>query len=309
MSKNKKKASDIVFTAVLLLLMLIGIAVFLYPSFSSWWNERTQTRVIESYNKAVGELDTSEKDSILARAAEYNAALSALSDPLSDYEEIPDYNSILDITGTGIMGYIDIPKIGVHLPVYHGTSPEVLNVAVGHLQGSSLPIGGTGSHSVISAHRGLPSAKLFTELDQLTEDDRFSITILDEVLTYEIDQISVVLPHERDLLRAEPGRDLVTLMTCTPYGINTHRLLVRGRRIDDIPEEENVRKVRIPADAVLVDETDSLLVITVPLAILLIAFWLTGGRHRYKKHISEYSVMDITEINIKDGGKSDSQDK
>ena len=307
MSKNKKKASDIVFTAVLVLLMLIGIAVFLYPSFSSWWNERTQTRVIESYNKAVGELDTSEKNGILARAGEYNAALAALSDPLSDYGQIPDYDSILDVTGTGIMGYIDIPKISVHLPVYHGTSPEVLNVAVGHLQGSSLPIGGTGTHSVISAHRGLPSAKLFTELDRLTEDDRFSITILDEVLTYEIDQISVVLPYERDLLRAEPDRDLVTLMTCTPYGINTHRLLVRGHRIDDIPEEdETVRKIRIPADAVLVDDTDSLLVITVPLAVMLIAFWLTGGRRREKKHISDYSVMDITDIkdrNIKDGEK------
>lgn len=239
---------------------------------------------------------------MLERASEYNAALSALNDPLSEYEQIPDYDSILDITGTGIMGYIDIPKISVHLPVYHGTSPEVLNVAVGHLQGTSIPIGGIGTHSVISAHRGLPSAKLFTELDKLTEDDRFSITILDEVLTYEIDQISVVLPHERDLLRADPEKDLVTLMTCTPYGINTHRLLVRGRRIDDIPESsEDVRKVRIPADAVLVDDTDSLLVITVPLALLLIVFWLTGGRRGEKRKITEQSVMEITEI--KEGEK------
>ncbi|MBR3417258.1 MAG: class C sortase [Oscillospiraceae bacterium] len=294
---KKKKASDILLTALLVLIMLTGIAVFLYPPFSSWWNDRTQTRIIEEYNKAVGVLDTSQKDEMLDQAHAYNAALASLADPMSQYEALTDYSGVLNIPGTGIIGYIDIPKIGVHLPVYHGTSAEVLNVAVGHLEGTSLPVGGKGSHAVISAHRGLPSAKLFSDLDQLTEDDQFSISVLDDIFTYEVDQINVVRPYETELLRPEPDKDLVTLMTCTPYGINTHRLLVRGHRIDTVISEEEdegdetVRRVRIPADAILVDQMISLPFVIVPLVIVLIIYWTITGRRGKKRYLSAYTLQ------------------
>lgn len=293
---KKKKASDILLTALLVLIMLTGIGIFLYPAFSSWWNTRTQTKVIDNYNKAVGVLDTSQKDEMLSSAHAYNEALAALQNPMSQYESLTDYNSVLRIPGTGVIGYIDIPKIGVHLPVYHGTSPEVLNVAVGHLEGTSLPVGGKGSHAVISAHRGLPSAKLFSDLDQLTEDDQFSISVLDDIFTYEVDQINVVRPYEMELLRPEPDMDLVTLMTCTPYGINTHRLLVRGRRIHIAPgeepdaEDEAARRVRIPADAILVDQMLSLPFIIVPLVVILIVYWTVTGRRGRKRYLSAYTL-------------------
>ena len=299
---KKKKASDILLTALLVLIMLTGIAIFLYPAFSSWWNDRTQTKIIEDYNKAVGVLDTSQKDEMFSQAHAYNAALAALTDPLSQYETLTAYGTVLKIPGTSIIGYLDIPKIGVHLPVYHGTSPEVLNVAVGHLEGTSLPVGGKGSHAVISAHRGLPSAKLFTELDQLTEDDQFSISVLDEIFTYEVDQINVVRPYEMDLLRPEPDKDLVTLMTCTPYGINTHRLLVRGHRIDTLITEnedeadETVRRVRIPADAILVDQMISLPFIIVPLIIVLIIYWTVTGRRAEKRYFSAYTLQKDLDV-------------
>ena len=294
---KKKKASDILLTALLVLIMLAGIAIFLYPAFSSWWNDRTQTKIIEEYNNAVGVLDTSQKDEMLDQAHAYNAALASLADPMSQYEALTDYSGVLNIPGTGIIGYIDIPKIGVHLPVYHGTSPEVLNVAVGHLEGTSLPVGGKGSHAVISAHRGLPSAKLFSDLDQLTEDDQFSISVLDDIFTYEVDQINVVRPYETELLRPEPDKDLVTLMTCTPYGINTHRLLVRGHRIDTVISEEEdegdetVRRVRIPADAILVDQMISLPFVIVPLVIVLIIYWTITGRRGKKRYLSAYTLQ------------------
>ena len=301
---NKKKASDILITAALLLIMLAGIAILLYPAFSSWWNERTQSRVIDHYNQAVGSLDTSEKEKLLEQARAYNDSLSALPDPLSDYGQLSDYGTVLKIAGTEIIGYIDIPKIGVHLPIYNGTSPEVLNVAVGHLEGTSLPVGGKGCHAVISAHRGLPSAKLFTELDKLTEDDQFSISVLDDIFTYEVDQINVIRPYEMSLLRAEPGKDLVTLMTCTPYGINTHRLLVRGHRIDTVPAEEDaedgetVRKVRIPADAIPADELNSMLFIVLPLALILLIYWYCSGKSGGKHYPSVYLVLK--ELDAKD---------
>lgn len=298
---RKKKASEILLTFALVLIMLLGIAIFLYPAFSNWWNEQRQSRVINDYNKAVSGLGAAEKDAMLERAHAYNSALAELHDPFAEHEMIPDYSNILDIPGTGIIGYIDIPKIGVHLPVYHGTSPEVLNIAVGHLEGTSLPVGGAGCHSVISAHRGLPSAKLFTELDKLTEDDQFSISILDDIFTYEVDKISVVLPYEMDALRPEPGKDLVTLMTCTPYGINTHRLLVRGSRIDTVPAEDedaDVHRVRIPADAILIDNLTALPFLIVPLAVILVIYWSLSGKRRGKRYHSAYTVqkqLDKTE--------------
>lgn len=291
--KRKIKITDIAITLFFVCVMLIGISVVIYPYFSSWWNERTQTKVIEQYEQSVGELDNSEKEKLFEKAHAYNSDLGKLQNPMKEFDEIPGYSTILDITGTGIIGYIDIPKIDVHLPIYHGTSPEVLNIAVGHLQGTSLPVGGEGTHAVISAHSGLPSAKLFSSIDQLTEDDRFTISVLDEVLTYEVEDYAVVRPSEADKIQAVPGRDLVTLLTCTPYGINTHRLLVRAHRIDTITDEDSVRKIRVPADAVLVENISSMPFIIIPTIILLILYWTLKGKTKSKRYLSSYTCKNI----------------
>lgn len=276
-------------TALIIIMLVTGLGLTIYPSFSNWWNARLQTRAIIKYDQAVSQMNNSEKELIMAKAEEYNRRLAEFGDPLGKPKEIEGYDDILDITGTGIMGYITIPKINVYLPVYHGTSAEVLNIAVGHLQGTSLPIGGNSRHAVISAHRGLPSAKLFTDIDQLVEDDTFTITILDEVLTYEIDQIETILPYETEKLRICPDMDCVTLMTCTPYGINTHRLLVRGRRIDTVYP----RNVRVPADAVMVDDMTVWSAIVVFVLLLLLIWWIISGKMRNSKHFSQEKIYDI----------------
>lgn len=258
-------------------ILIIGICIILYPSFSSWWNARVQSQAISNYDKAVSDLGSDEKKKLFERAERYNRELAELPAPFSDYNTIEGYERILDITGTGIMGYITIPKINVYLPIYHGTSPEVLNIAVGHLQGSTLPIGGKSRHSVISAHRGLPSSRLFTDIDQLVEDDVFTITILDEIYTYSVDSIQVVLPTELDSLNIIPDEDNVTLMTCTPYGINTHRLLVKAHRTDtSAPPQE--AEVRVPADAIPIDEMNCIPFIIAAVVLLLILYWVIQGR-------------------------------
>ncbi|MFR6587138.1 MAG: class C sortase [Ruminococcus sp.] len=213
-----KKKRNVISTAILVVLLLVGLSVMLYPTVSDWWNSRVQTRAIATYNQSVEQMDTGDKERLLMEAHSYNATLSHLTAPFTNWEDAGNYDKILDISGTGIMGYISIPKIQVELPIYHGTSAEVLNVAVGHLQGSSFPVGGENTHAVISAHRGLPSAKLFSDLDQLVEGDTFTVTILDEVLTYEVEKIFIVKPDELDKLAIIPGGDYVTLMTCTTTG-------------------------------------------------------------------------------------------
>ena len=274
--KNKR---SLIVNILLVTALVAGLCIMIYPSFSNWWNSQKQSRAIAIYDQAVSNMDRADKEKLFERARKYNSELAKLSSPLSDYKSISGYDDILDITGTGIIGYIEIPKINTYLPIYHGTSPEVLNVAVGHLEGTSLPIGGKGCHSVISAHRGLPSAKLFTDIDQLTENDTFRITVLDEVLDYEVDEIATVLPYEMDRLAAVPVKDLVTLMTCTPYGINTHRLLVRAHRIDT----EQPHTVKVLADAIPVDEIKVLPFIVTPVLICLILFWVFTGRREKKK--------------------------
>ena len=274
--KNKR---SLIVNILLVTALVAGLGIMIYPSFSNWWNSNKQSRAIAIYDQAVSSMDRADKEKQLERARKYNSELAKLSAPLSEYESISGYDDILDITGTGIIGYIEIPKINTYLPIYHGTSPEVLNVAVGHLEGTSLPIGGKGCHSVISAHRGLPLAKLFTDIDQLTENDTFRITVLDEVLDYEVDEIATVLPYEMDRLAAVPDKDLVTLMTCTPYGINTHRLLVRAHRIDT----EQPHTVKVLADAIPVDEIKVLPFIVTPVLICLILFWVFTGRRDKKK--------------------------
>ncbi len=223
-------------TPILILVFLSGLVVLLYPAFSDWWNSRVQSRAIVNYDAVVADLSQEDYDAEFARADAYNEALGRLSSPLVNYDRLEGYEDILNAAGNGIMGYIEIPAIDVKLPIYHGTSDAVLNVAVGHLEGTSLPVGGKSVHCVLSGHRGLPSAKLFTNLDKLAEGDTFTITVLNRLLTYEVDQILVVEPEETEELAVVEGEDYVTLLTCTPYGINTHRLLVRGRRIENAAE-------------------------------------------------------------------------
>ena len=227
-------------TILLVLIFFVGLAVMLYPTISDYINQRNQTRVVNSYAQQVDGLSDADYTAYFDAADVFNQEIAADPDALYHADRFSTYSTTLDVTGTGIMGYITIPRIGVELPIYHGTSDAVLQVAAGHLEGTSLPVGGESTHAVISAHRGLPSAKLFTHLDRLEVGDTFTITVLDRELTYEVDKISIVLPTEVDELKVVDGKDYVTLMTCTPYGINTHRLLVRGHRIPLETVEETV---------------------------------------------------------------------
>lgn len=286
-----KKKRDVLVTVIFVFIFFLGLGIMLYPAFSNWWNSRLQSRAISNYDRAVAQLDNSAKERLLEIAEEYNKALSELNDPLGSYNEIKGYEQVLDITGTGIMGYISIPKVNINLPIYHGTSPEVLNIAVGHLQGTTIPIGGKGRHAVISAHRGLPSAKLFTDIDQLIEDDTFTITILDEVLTYEVDDIKVVLPSDTSNLNIIPDMDYVTLMTCTPYGINTHRLLVRAHRITVETIENEEHNIRVPADAVQTDQFEAVSMLIIPAFILLVLYWVISGKKGQSRKIDK-SIID-----------------
>ena len=226
------------------LIFLAGLSLLLYPTFSEYWNSYRQSRAIASYTKEIANIDTEQYDEYLKAAREYNDKIWDRSNiyVLSE-EEKAEYEGMLNMSGNGIMGYVEIPKIKCSLPIYHGTEESVLQIAIGHLDWSSLPIGGESTHSVLSGHRGLPSAKLFTDLDKMVEGDLFHIRVLNEVLTYEVDQIKVVLPEETEDLHIIEGEDYCTLFTCTPYGINTHRLLVRGHRvatIETVDEDGNV---------------------------------------------------------------------
>ena len=289
-----KKKRNVISTAILVVLLLVGLSVMLYPTVSDWWNSRVQTRAIATYNQSVEQMDTKER--LLMEAHSYNATLSHLTAPFTNWEDAGNYGKILDISGTGIMGYISIPKIQVELPIYHGTSAEVLNVAVGHLQGSSFPVGGENTHAVISAHRGLPSAKLFSDLDQLVEGDTFTVTILDEVLTYEVEKIFIVKPDELDKLAIIPGGDYVTLMTCTPYGVNSHRLLVRAHRVDTVYPHN----VKVAADAVQLDSMSVVPFIAAPLFVGLLVFWIVSSR-RQKTRSRRELLAKLKEPEKKEG--------
>lgn len=216
---------------------LVGICILLYPAFSDFWNSKTQSRAITNYESVLENLKPEDYAAIFENAHNYNKALYETEYPLMDYVNVPGYYDTLCITDNDMIGYIKIERIGVELPIYHGTSDEVLNKGVGHLMGSSLPVGGENTHCVMSAHRGLPSSKLFTDLDRLEKGDTFQIVVLNQVLTYQVDQIKVVTPTEIEDLQIIEGGDYCTLFTCTPYGINTHRLLVRGIRIETIKEK------------------------------------------------------------------------
>ena len=274
----KKKKGGLI-NGLLVLVLAAGLSLLLYPSVSNYWNSFHQTRAIAGYAGQVAELDDERYKALWDEAEAYNRSLSGRENGFTLTEEQKAlYESLLDPAGLGIMGYIEIPEIGVSLPIYHGTSDSVLQVAVGHLDWSSLPVGGEGSHCVLSGHRGLPSARLFTDLDQLKEDDRFLLRVLDEVLTYEVDQILIVEPQQTGTLLAVSGKDYCTLVTCTPYGINTHRLLVRGHRVEN---EAEAKTVRVTADAIQLEPLLVAAVLAVPvLLILLILLVLPGGGRR-----------------------------
>ena len=216
-------------------MLFIGVCGLLYPSVSQYWNSKTQTRAVENYQAILDSLKKEDYTAFFQAAEEYNSALYGLEDHLRDYRLLEGYEEILNVSGNGIMGYVAIQKLGVELPVYHGISTEVLNIACGHLEGTSFPVGGENTHCILSAHRGLPHAKLFTDLDKMELGDTFTVTVLDRTVTYQVDQIKVVRPNEIDDVRIIEGQDHCTLLTCTPYGINSHRLLVRGTRIENAP--------------------------------------------------------------------------
>ena len=235
-------------TFFLILVMLTGAGIMAYPTFADWWNSFHQSRAVASYIQTVDTMDTEEYDRIIREAEAYNRKVAETGTLWNMSEEDhAEYERQLKIEGTDIMGYIDIDKVKIHLPIYHGTDEAVLQVAIGHLEDTSLPIGGSGSHCVLSGHRGLPSAKLFTDIDRLVEGDIFVLTVLNHVATYEVDQILTVLPNEMESLAITPGQDYCTLVTCTPYGVNTHRLLIRGHRIPNIDKpKQNMPLPAIP---------------------------------------------------------------
>ena len=275
----KKKSSNFI-TVLLVLILLVGLSLLLYPSVSDYWNSFHQSRAIASYSDIVANMDDDKYAEIWDAAADYNASLldRANSYLLSDAQE-ETYKQLLNVSGDGVMGYIEIPSIQCSLPVYHGTAESVLQIAVGHLEWTSLPVGGESTHCVLSGHRGLPSAKLFTNLDKLVVGDVFMLRVLDEVLTYEVDQILIVEPQETAELQIVEGQDYCTLVTCTPYGINTHRLLVRGHRIDNIPE---AKVVHVTADAVQIEPMIVAPIAAIPMLLVLFVA-LMIPKHKKRK--------------------------
>ena len=266
-------------TIILLLVLVIGLSLVLYPTFSDWWNSMHQSRAVASYVEQVANIDDEQYAHLWNDAWDYNRTLLGRHNnyKLSE-EQKAKYNSILDIGSLGIMGYIEIPNIGITLPIYHGTDEAILQIAVGHLEWTSLPVGGESSHCVVSGHRGLPSARLFTDLDELVVGDVFIFRVLDEILTYEVDQILIVEPHETDALLIQQGKDLCTLITCTPYGVNSHRLLVRGHRVENQAEAHTIR---VTADAMQIEPVIVAPILTIPmLLVLLIALLIPKPKKR-----------------------------
>lgn len=259
-------------TILLILILLIGLSLMLYPSLADWWNSFHSSRSIASYVEQVANIDDAQYEELWDAAWDYNQSLlHRPNDFLLSDEQQEIYKSLLDFGGNGIMGYIEIPMIDVMLPIYHGTKESVLQIAVGHLDWTSLPVGGAGSHCVVSGHRGLPSARLFTDLDKLKVGDVFMLHVLNEILTYEIDQILIVEPQDTDPLLIEPGKDLCTMITCTPYGINSHRMLVRGHRIES---QEEAKVIRITADAVRIEPLMVAPFVAVPILLVLLIILL-----------------------------------
>lgn len=266
-------------TVLLILVLLVGLSLLLYPSVSDYWNSFHATKAIASYAEEVAHLDHDQYDQLWADARAYNEDLAGREHQYRlDETLLQRYNELLNLSGVGVMGYVEVPAIRCSLPVYHGTDESVLQIAVGHLEWTSLPTGGPGTHCVLSGHRGLPSAKLFSDLDKVVVGDVFMLRVLDEVLTYEVDQILIVKPHEVDSLQVEAEQDLCTLVTCTPYGVNSHRLLVRGHRIETVENST----VRVTADAVQIEPLLVAPVVAIPPLLILLVGLLLPKRTKYK---------------------------
>ena len=273
----KKHAS----TILLVLILLIGLSLLLYPTFANWWNSLTQTKAIATYAEEVANMDDDQYAALWDAAWEYNKSLLSRSNAyLLPDEQKEAYNAHLNIGGNGIMGYIEIPAQKILLPVYHGTDEAVLQIAVGHLEWTSLPVGGESSHCVLSGHRGLPSARLFTDVDKMVIGDTFLMRVLDEVLTYEVDQIRIVEPHVVEDLHIVEGKDYCTLVTCTPYGINSHRLLIRGHRIET---QEEARQVRVTADAIQIRPVIVAPFLAAPVLLFLLVNLMIPKRKKTRK--------------------------
>lgn len=252
-------------TKILIIVCFIGLSLLLYPTVSNYLNEKNSTRAISTYVEEMDSFDEEQFKEVWNNAIIYNEDLAKQENAFALSEEmVSRYQANLNITGTGIMGYIEIPKLDVSLPIYHGTSDSILQRAIGHIDWTSLPVGGESTHCVVSGHRGLPSAKLFTDIDKLREGDTYKLMILDTTLTYEVDQIRTVLPVEVDELQIVYGKDYCTLVTCTPYGINTHRLLVRGHRIESV-----VGEAHVVSEAVIIDELIVASIVAFPILFIL----------------------------------------
>lgn len=278
-SDREMRMKKISSNSILIFVFLVGLSVLLYPSVSNYINSIHQSRAIMDYEEGLSDLTAEDYTEIFEKAEKYNEALRSLLYPLKYYDRIDGYEETLSVGGNPVMGYLTIDKIHVELPIYHGTSDSVLNAAVGHLEGTSLPIGGEGTHAVLSAHRGLPSAKLFSDLDKLEEGDTFTITVLDRVLTYEVDQIKIVEPSETEDLAITPGEDYCTLLTCTPYGVNTHRLLVRGTRTENPAEKP---AVYVQTEAYRIDSLILTPLVAAPMLLILLIILLVKYRKQEK---------------------------
>ncbi|MFC3927874.1 class C sortase [Streptococcus caprae] len=276
--KKKKRKLDLV-SILLMAIIAIGIGLMTYPSLANYWNSFHQSRAIMDYQKQVTKLDTNQYGKMLADAAAYNTQFvkTGIKWNMSDDDKAV-YNSLLSIENSGYMGYISIPKINVMLPIYHGTTESVLQTSIGHLEGTSLPVGGESTHSVLSGHRGLPSSRLFTDLDKLKVGDRWTVNILNETYTYEVDQVRTLLPKDLSQIQIEEGKDYQTLLTCTPYGVNTHRLLVRGHRVAN--EDGDALVV---ADAIQIEPIYIAPFIAIPIVLLLLIAFLTSTHMQHKR--------------------------
>ena len=262
-------------TILLIPALFAGLSLLLYPTVSDYWNSLHASQAVADYAENVRNLEAEKYEQVLQDAKSYNQMLpyEQTTFALSE-EEKEAYDALLDISGTGVMGYIEIPTVNISLPVYHGTEDAVLQIAVGHLEWSSLPVGGESTHCVLSGHRGLPSAKLFTNLDKLVAGDKFIMRVLDEVLTYEVDQILIVEPTDVSTLIIEAGKDLCTLVTCTPYGINSHRLLVRGHRIEN---QDEAKAIRVTSDAIQIEPLIVAPAVALPMLLVLLMILLVSG--------------------------------
>ncbi len=270
----KKRISGV----ILIVVFLVGMGLLLYPTVSDYWNSLHQSKAVSDYAEQVANLDAEKYEKLIQAARDYNASLLDKENRYwMSQENLDEYWNLLNVAGNGIIGYIEIPVIGCSLPIYHGVDEKILQIAIGHVDWSSLPVGGPGSHSVLSGHRGLPNAKLFTDLDKVAEGDLFVIRVLDEIITYEVDQILIVEPDQVESLDVDPGRDLCTLVTCTPYGINSHRLLVRGHRTENQPDATDVR---VTGDATRIEPTMMAPLVATPMILALLIAMMISTRKR-----------------------------